>query len=125
MNERDIPAAREPEPSLGELVESVTRKIVTALVIAGGLIGLGLWSRSGPRSVHYQIVAAEGRIYRVNTQTGTVVGCQGERCAIVLHRHQEFEDNLESPPAPKQIAPPQPAPAPAPAPTPAQAPATQ
>ena len=121
MSERDYRSAREPETSVGDLIESAVRKIVTGIVIAGGLIGLGLWSRSGSAPMRYQIIAAEGRIYRVNTQTGSVVGCQGERCAIVLYRSRHLEDSLESPPAPKQLAPPAPTPAPAPAPAPSAA----
>ena len=123
MNERDV---REPEPSVGELIENVSRKLVTAIVIAGGLIGLGAWSsRPSTRSAaHYQIVAAEGRIYRLNTESGWVIGCEGNRCGIVLRSGRDLEDELPPPPAPKQLAPPAaPAPAPAPAPVPAPAPA--
>ena len=123
MSERDYRSGSEPEPSISDLIESAVRKIVTAMVIAGGLIGLGLWSRSPPKTVLYQMVAAEGRIYRVNTRTGTIVGCQGDRCAIVLHHDQDFEDSLPAPPPQRQIAPPpQGAPAPAPAAAPAAAP---
>jgi hypothetical protein len=122
MNDRDIPSVRELEPSVGELVESAVRKIVTAIVIAGGLIAVGLYSQAGP--ARYQVIAADGRVFRINTQSGTVIGCEGARCAIVLRHGQELEDSLGPPPAPKQIAPPtQAAPAPAPAPTPTVAPA--
>jgi len=125
MKERDL---REPEPSVGDLIESVTRKLVTAIVIAGGLIGLGLWSSRPSRdSAHYQLVAAEGRIYRLNTESGWVIGCEGNRCGIVLRSGRDIDDNLPAPPAPKQLAPPTPAPAPAPAPAqlPPPAPATR
>jgi hypothetical protein len=122
MNERD-PASGEAEPSLGELVESVTRKLVTAIVIAGGLIALGLWSQSTPKPPHYQIVAADGRLYRLNTENGWVIGCEGDRCATIVRRGQELEERI-GPLVPPRLAPPaQPAPAPAPAPTPAPAPA--
>lgn len=129
MSERDRPTARELEPSVGELIESAVRKIVTGIVIAGGLIAVGLYSQAGP--ARYQVIAADGRVFRINTQSGTVIGCEGERCAIVLRRGQELEDNLDPAPVPKQIAPP-PQAAPAPAPTiappataPAPAPATR
>jgi len=125
MNERDIPMARELEPTVGDLVEGAVRKLVTGIVIAGGLIAVGLYSQAGP--ARYQVIAADGRVYRINTQSGTVIGCEGDRCAIVLRRGQELEDSLGPPPAPKQVAPPQAAPAPqiAPTPTPAPAPATR
>jgi hypothetical protein len=128
MNDRDIPSAEELEPSVGELVESAVRKLVTAIVIAGGLIAIGLYSQAGP--ARYQVIAADGRVFRINTQSGTVIGCEGDRCAIVLRHGQELEDNLGPPALPKQLAPPQAAPAPAPAaapgiaPAPAPAPAT-
>src|SRR5437868_14147360 len=83
MSERD-PARGEAEPSLGDLVESVTRKLVTAIVMAGGLVALGLWSQSTPKPAHYQIVAADGRVYRLNTESGWVIGCEGNSCGIVL-----------------------------------------
>jgi hypothetical protein len=113
MNEHDMPSAREPEPSVGELVESAVRKMVTAIVIAGGLIAIGLYSQAGP--ARYQVIAADGHVYRINTKSGTVIGCEGNRCAIIVEHGQDLEDSL--PAAPKQVAsPPQTAPVPAPAP---------
>ena len=44
MTDRDGLSRREAEPSLGDLVEGAVRKIVTGIVIAGGLIGIGLGS---------------------------------------------------------------------------------
>jgi hypothetical protein len=120
MNEQDPRSAGEIEPSAADLVESAVRKLVTAVVIAGGLIALAVYWQ--PASPHYQAVAADGRIYRINTRDGTIIGCQGDRCAIVLQHGHRLEDNLEPPAVPKQLAPP-PAPAPAPAPAPSSAPA--
>jgi hypothetical protein len=114
MNERDGRAPRELEPSLGDIVESAMRKLVTAIVIAGGLISLGLYSQAGP--ARYQVIAADGRVYRIDTRSGKVIGCEGDRCAIILQHGQDLEDSLPAPPAPRQIAPPpQAAPAPPPA----------
>ena len=113
MDEHD---AAERGPPLADLVDGAMRKLVSAIVIAGGLIGLGLWSRSTPAPPHYQIIAAEGRIYRINMESGTVIGCEGNRCAIMLRHGQELEDSLPAPPAPAQLAPPQAAPAPVSAP---------
>ena len=114
MMERDR-AGMEPEPRVGDLIEGVTRKLVTAIVIAGGLIGLGAWSsKPSSRSARYQIVATEGRVYRLNTESGWVIGCDGNRCGIVLRSGRDVEDELPAlPQLPQQpqIAPPQPAPA--------------
>jgi hypothetical protein len=120
MNEQEFRSAGESEPSVADLVESAVRKLVTAIVVAGGLIAIGLYWQPAPP--HYEAVAADGRVYRINTHNGTIIGCQGERCAIVLQHGHELEDNLEPPAAPKQLAPPAPAPTPAPAPAPAPAP---
>jgi hypothetical protein len=112
------------EPSVGDLVDSVVRKIVTAIVVAAALIALGIYSRPGPP--RYQVIAADGRVFRIDTRKGTVIGCEGDRCAIVLSHGHELEDSLGPPAPPKQLAPPpQIAPAPAPAPPPAPAPAPQ
>jgi len=113
MDEHD---AAERGPPLADLVDGAMRKLVSAIVIAGGLIGLGLWSRSTPAPPHYQIIAAEGRIYRINMESGTVIACEGNRCAIMLQRDQHLEHDLPPPAASRPLAPPQAAPAPAPAP---------
>ena len=117
MNEFEGRTPRELEPTLGDIVDGAMRKLVTAIVIAGGLIAFGLYSQAGP--ARYQMVAADGRVFRLNTGNGTVVGCENNHCAILLRHNQDFEDSLPAPPPPpRQIAPP-PAAAPAPAPTPA------
>lgn len=118
MNGRDRSRERELEPSLAELVEGAVRKLVTAMVIAGGLIALGTyWQPSPPR---YQGFAADGRVYRLDTKRGTIIACENNHCAVVLRHGQELEDLLE---LPKQLAPPRPAPVPVPGPASAQPPA--
>lgn len=120
MNERDLSREREIEPSLTEAIEGAVRKLVTAMVIAGGLIALGLyWQPSPPR---YQGFAADGRVYRLDMRRGTIIGCENNHCAIVLRHGQELEDALDLPALQKHLGPPQPAPAPAQVPAPAAAP---
>ena len=84
--------AKRAEPSLAELVETGIRRIITSIVIAGGLIGLAIWSQGDPP--RYQVTAADGRIIRVNTQSGTVIACEGRTCAVVLERGQDLADKL-------------------------------
>jgi hypothetical protein len=113
------PVMPEHEPTLTELVEVSVRRIVTSIVLAGGLIALGLYMQDheAPR---YQVTAADGRIVRVDTESGSVIACEGEHCAIVLQRGQELENRLPiraQIQAPPQAAPTLPAPAEAPAPT--------
>ena len=123
--------AREPEPTLGETIDAAVRKVVTAIVIAGGLIALGVWSSGrGDPSPDYQITAADGRMYRVSTESGRVIACQGTHCWEMLDRGQRLDDEPPAHEAPKQNSA---AALPAPAqpqavtaqPTPAQVPAPQ
>ena len=133
--ERELEAER--EPTIGELIEGSVRKLVTGMVIAGALIGLGVYGSSrggGSSAPDYQITtSADGRIvYRLDTDRGRIIACEGTHCWQVLQRGQELDDE---PPAeiPKQngaAAQPQavtaqPAPAQLPAPQNAAAPATR
>ena len=90
---RARPASRpEVEPSRSELVEVGIRRIMTSIVIAGGLIALAIYSKDEPP--RYQVSAADGRMYRINTRTGTVIGCEGKRCAVLLERGQDLDEAL-------------------------------
>lgn len=101
------------EPSLTELVEVAVRRIVTSIGVAGALIALAVYSQGDPP--RYQVTAADGRIIRVNTDSGTVIACQEERCAIVLERGQELDDKLPARALPgPEARPAQALPAPAP-----------
>jgi hypothetical protein len=109
---------RPPEElSLADIVENAARKLVTSIVIAGGLIALALYFQPSPP--RYQAAVGDGRVVRVDTRSGTVIACEGDHCYRVLHRGQELDDA----PPPKALPAPTPAPAarqsqPAPAPAP-------
>ena len=113
--------ARLAEPSLSETIDLAVRRIMTGLVIAGGLIGLGVYA-SGDEAPNYQVTtAADGRIIRLNMENGTIISCANERCAIVLRPGQRLEDpeDEEKGEEPANVAVPAPAAQPAlPAPTP-------
>jgi len=121
MSDYDRRPARDEDSSVGDLIESAVRKIVTGIVIAGGLIGIGLYSQAGP--ARYQIIAADGHVYRLNTKSGVIVACAGDRCGFVLKDSSDIEHRLEVPAPPRQVAPPTPSAAPAPALPPPGAPA--
>lgn len=89
---RARPAPARPEPPLAELVDVALRRIMTSIVIAGGLIAIAIYSKADPP--RYQVAAADGRMYRINTHSGTVIGCEGRTCAIVLERGQDLDDKL-------------------------------
>lgn len=97
--------------TLADIVENAMRKIVTAIVIAGGLIALAIYMRPSPP--RFQAAVGDGQIVRVDGRSGTVIACEGQRCWRVLRRGQDLEDA----PAAKALPAPaarqaQPAPAP-------------
>ena len=118
-NEPD--GADHPRPPRGDMMDAVdqfSRRLSGALVIAGGLIGLGIYSASGSDdALKYQAFAADGEVFRVNTQSGTIIACNATRCMTVLERGQDLAESQSStlfkaPSGPAQPAPQLPAPAP-------------
>jgi hypothetical protein len=100
--------ASEEATVMAQLNETV-RKLVTAIVVAGVLIGVGAYFSGSDVDVEaprYQVtVMPDGRIVRLNTESGTVLVCQGERCGIVVQRGQDLEDEPPPPAAlPKEEA---------------------
>lgn len=110
----DLEAESEGPPeelSFADIVEIAARKLVTAIVIAGGLIALAIYFRPSPP--RYQTAVGDGRIVRIDTRSGSVIACEGGRCYRVLRRGQDLDD----PPPPKALPAPaareaQPAPTP-------------
>lgn len=95
---REPRAPREAPPeALADLIEMSARRIMTAILIAGGLISIAIYMQEGGQAPNYQVTAADGRIIRVNTESGTVIACQEKRCAIVLERGQDLEDEVPLP----------------------------
>jgi hypothetical protein len=112
-------------PMLGEAIDGAVRKLTTGIVIAGGLIGLGIYAHPEPR---FQAFPFGDQIIRVDGKSGTIIACQGSQtCQLVLRKGQKLErikrtDADASP----QPALPQPAlPKPAPATPPPAAPAAE
>ncbi|HEX8194132.1 MAG TPA: hypothetical protein VF552_14655 [Allosphingosinicella sp.] len=85
----DDGAAGPPPPpaTTAEMVERMTSRLANSLVIAAGIIGLGIYWGGDEVDVQtstYQAVAtADGRLIRVNTRTGSVVSCDAARCVRV------------------------------------------
>ena len=74
---------------LGQAIDSAVRKITTGIVIAGGLIGLGIYAHPEPR---FDAFAVGDRIVRVDGRTGTIIACEGTRtCEIILRKGQRVE----------------------------------
>lgn len=69
------------------VAERMTSRISNSLVIAAGLVALGLYA-SGDEAAEaptYQAVPMpDGRVVRLNTESGSVVSCDSNRCAIIF-----------------------------------------
>lgn len=83
------------------------RKITTGIVVAGGLIGLGIYAHPEPR---FDAFAFGDRIVRVDGRTGTIIACEGTRtCQLVLRKGQKLErikrSDSDDPPQPALPAP--------------------
>lgn len=93
---------------LGEAIDGAVRKITTGIVIAGGLIGLGIYAHPEPR---FDAFAFGDRIVRVDGKTGTIIACEdGRTCQLVLRKGQRLErvkrtDALPAPATPLPAAP--------------------
>ena len=91
------------EIPFSEVAEKVAGRISTGLVIAAAIIGLAIYARPSPP--RYQAVAADGRIVRIDTRSGTIIACEGGRCATVLRRGQRLDRNPAPAALPKPAAP--------------------
>jgi len=127
MSDRRYEREREREDTgtsspLHDLVDATVRRVSTSLVIAGGLIALGVYAggnRTRVEAPNYQIaVSADGQTaYRVNTDSGSIVACRDNHCWLMQRGSSHLDDEPPAPPPAARL------PAPAPAATPAQAPA--
>lgn len=83
----------------GDQVERMTGRVVNSLVIAAGVIALGLYAGGGGTEVEapdYQIVSTtDGRVVRLNTDTGSIVSCDAARCRLIQMRSDDLEDEFE------------------------------
>ena len=85
----DSSTASQRQAMLGEAIDGAVRKITTGIVIAGGLIGLGIYAHPEPR---FDAFAVGDRIVRVDSRSGTIIACEGTRtCELVLRKGQRLE----------------------------------
>ncbi|HEX8261726.1 MAG TPA: hypothetical protein VF547_02510 [Allosphingosinicella sp.] len=115
---RPDPAEAEPPLSLQEAVDAGIRRISTALVVAGAIIGLAVYARPGPP--RFEAVVDGDRIIRVDTHKGTIISCEGQQtCQLILKSGQRLTrvKRTDAPPQaealPKPAVPTPPAAAPA------------
>jgi len=83
----------EPLDIMGAL-DMLGRRIGGALVLAGALIGVGIyWSGDTTEAPEYQGFAADGEVFRLNLDSGSIIACNAERCTQILRPGQDLEDN--------------------------------
>ena len=107
MDDRDWRDRREADSSLSDVVDLAARRALMAIIIAGGVIALAIYSRPDPP--RYEAIVTDTGIVRVDTRTGTVLNCEAGGCYTVVRKGQR----LVSRPEAKAL--PQPSRAPAPA----------
>jgi hypothetical protein len=98
---------REREPTLSETIDGAVRKIVTGLVIAGALIGLGVYSSGGggDPSVDFQIATTQDRkVYRLSSDTERILACEGQQCCPLPTDRDDLDEGPPASEAPKQNA---------------------
>ncbi|MFL6856441.1 MAG: hypothetical protein ACJ8DZ_06945 [Allosphingosinicella sp.] len=115
MVERD-----EADLSLAEWVDKASRRVTTAVLMAGALIAISIYARPGPP--RYDVAAADGRVVRVDTRKGDMISCGADGCISVHRPGGRIERNGKLPALP---APAVPAAAPAPQPSATPAPAAR
>lgn len=76
--------ADDAEPRLGDLVEKITTRLTTTLVIAAGIVALAIYARPAPP--RYQAVAVGDRVVRVDARTGAMIACDGAAQCVSLHK---------------------------------------
>ena len=109
----DSSATASRQTMLGEAIDGAVRKITTGIVIAGAIIGLGIYARPGPP--RFDAFAFGDQIVRVDGKTGTIIACEGTRtCQLVLRKGQRL-DRIKRTSAPARPALPGPAATSAPA----------
>ena len=97
-DDRDPYLRDAPETSrsfLADTLDLLGRRIGGALVLAGALVGIGLYTGGGDgdEAPKYQAFAADGEVFRVNTENGTIIACNATRCMRILARGQELAED--------------------------------
>ena len=120
---RDEPPVR--DSLLADTIDVAVRRIVTGLVIAGALVGAGIYLSESAEPARYQVTTTnDGRVIRLNTDSGSLVACEGNDCWLLQRGSSGLRERDGADAAPRQEAA-TPAPARLPAPQPEATPAPQ
>lgn len=100
------PDPEEPQSSLRETVEAGFRQAAIALVIAGGIVGLSIYSRPGPPT--YDAFEVNGEVVRLNRRSGSLIVCDKAHCQVIYRAGSRIDRRpkpaaLPAPAAPKPL----------------------
>jgi hypothetical protein len=99
----DEAAAAEAPETTADLIERLSRRLTTTLIVVAGIVGLAIYARPAPP--RYQAFAAGSQIVRIDTRTGTVIGCEdGQTCVTLLRRGQHLAHRPKPETLPKPAA---------------------
>lgn len=84
--------------SLSDFVEMLGRRLSGAILGAGAMIAIGLFAGGGGdvdvEAPDYQAFAADGEVFRLNTDSGTLIACSATApCRIILQRGQDLAED--------------------------------
>lgn len=90
----DEPRSGETRGQVAEMLDLLGRRLGGAIVLAGAFIAVGIYSSDGggDEVQTYQAFAADGEVFRVNTDSGTIIACNATRCTRILERGQDLLD---------------------------------
>ena len=71
-----------------EAAERIAKRLATSVVIAAMFVSVAIYGRSAPSHPRFAVVASGSGIFRVDTKTGSVVQCVGQRCMAVLTQYE-------------------------------------
>jgi hypothetical protein len=83
----------EPPHTLVDIADRASKRITTAILAAGAMIGLAIYWKPAP--THFEAFAVADVVYRVNNKTGTVLSCTQAGCRTVVRRGQRLLDKPE------------------------------
>lgn len=105
-DKRFDPPGAEPPLSLSETVDLAIRRISTAIMVAGAIVGIAVYARPGPP--RFEAVVDGDRIVRVDTRKGTIISCEGtQTCQLILRSGQKLTriKRTDAPEQPKAALP--------------------
>lgn len=76
-----------------QALELLGRRLGGAILVGSALIALALYAGEEDGGPKYQAFAADGEVFRVNTESGTIIACNAARCTRILERGQDLAED--------------------------------